>query len=154
MEVRLFKSEDAEVVSHLILRNLHEVLIQDYPLEAIEAFEPFFTPERLVEKSRNQHTLVSEIGDEVVGTASLDHDRVRGVFVDVDRHRSGIGKGLMSAIEAYAREQQVEKIYLMAGISAYGFYEKLGYKVVKHFDRDLNGIPIAEVHMEKVLVTE
>jgi hypothetical protein len=60
----------------------------------------------------------------------------------------------MTALEAYAQEQHLKKLYLMAAISACGFYEKLGYRMVKHFERDLNGIPILEIQMEKALVTD
>ncbi len=135
-------------------QNLRQVLIQDYPNEAIEALMPFFTPEKIIEGSKHQFTVVGTLGNDLVGMASLDNDRVRNVFVDVARHRRGIGKKLMVAIEAYAQEQHLKKIYLMSGISAYGFYEKLGYKIVKRFDRDLNGIPIPEIQMEKALVTD
>jgi N-acetylglutamate synthase-like GNAT family acetyltransferase len=154
MEVRNFEPEDAEKLSQLIVQNLQQVLIEDYPNEAIEALMPFFTPEKLIEDSKHQFMLVGMLGNDVVGIASLDDDRVRNVFVDVARHRRGIGKKLMTAIEAYAQEQHLKKIYLMAAISARGFYEKLGYKIVKRFDRDLNGIPIPEIQMEKALVTD
>lgn len=154
MEVRRFEPDDAEKISHLIVQNLQQVLIQDYPHEAIEVLMPFFTPEKLIEDSRQQFVLVGIVGHNLVGVASLDHDRVRNVFVDITRQRQGIGKKLMAAIEAYAQAQQLKKIYLMAATSARGFYEKLGYKIVKHIDRDLNGIPILEIQMEKVLVTD
>ena len=152
MLVRNFEPEDAEQLSKLIIQNLRQVLIQDYPNEAIEALMPFYTPEKLIESSNHQLTLVGTLGNDLVGTASLDYDRVRNVFVDTARHRRGIGKKLMVAIEAYAQKQHLKRIYLMSGISAYRFYEKLGYKVVKRFDRDLNGISIPEIQMEKVLV--
>jgi GNAT superfamily N-acetyltransferase len=154
MEVRNFEPEDAEKLSQLIVQNLQQVLIKDYPNEALEALIPFFAPEKLIEDSKHQFMLVGMVGNDLVGIASLDDDRVRNVFVDVARHRRGIGKKLMTAIVAYAQEQHLKKIYLMAAISACGFYEKLGYKIVKRFDRDLNGIPLPEVQMEKALVTD
>ena len=154
MEVRNFEPEDAEKLSQLIIQNLQQVLIQDYPNEAIEALTPFFTPEKLIKSSKQQFTLVGTLGNELVGIAFLDYDRVRGVFVDVAKHRRGIGKKLMGAIEVYAQEQHLKKIYLMAAISAFGFYKKLGYRVVKRFDRDLGGISIPEIQMEKVLATD
>jgi N-acetylglutamate synthase-like GNAT family acetyltransferase len=154
MEVRNFEPDDAEKISQLIVQNLRKVLIEVYPNEAIEALVPFFTPEKLIEDSKHQFMLVGLLEDELVGTASLANDRVRNVFVDTARHRSGLGKKLMTAIEAYARAQQLKKIYLIAAISACGFYEKLGYKIVKHIEHDLNGISIPEIQMEKVLVTD
>jgi N-acetylglutamate synthase-like GNAT family acetyltransferase len=154
MIVRNFEPEDAEKLSQLIVQNLQQVLIQDYPTEAIQALMPFFTPEKLIEGSEHHLTLVATLENDLVGTVSLDYDQVRNVFVAVERHRRGIGKKLMAAIEASAQEQQRKKIYLMSGLSSSGFYEKLGDKIVKRFDRDLNGIPVPEIQMEKVLVPE
>jgi N-acetylglutamate synthase-like GNAT family acetyltransferase len=154
MKVRHFESQDAEILCQLIVQNLQQVLIHDYPKGAIEALMPFYTPEMITARSKHLYTLVGTLGNGLVGTASLDYDRVRNVFVDVARHRRGMGKNLMVAIEAYAQEQHLKNIYLMSGLSAFRFYEKLGYKIVKRFDRNLNGIPIPEIHMEKVLVTE
>ena len=153
MLVRNFELEDAEKLSQLIIQNLRQVNIQDYPNEAIDALVPFYTPEKIIERSKHQFTLVCTLGNDLVGTASLDYDRIRNVFVDLARHRRGIGKKLMGAIEAYAQEQHLKKIYLLSGLSAYGFYEKLGYKIVKRFDNDLNGIPLPVIQMEKALVT-
>ena len=154
MLVRNFEPEDAAKLSPLIIQNLRQVNIQEYSNEAIDALVPFYTPEKIIERSKHQFTLVCTLGNDLVGTASLEDDRVRDVFVDVARHRSGIGKKLMGAIEAYAREQLLKKIYLLSGLSAYRFYEKLGYKIVKRFDNDLNGIPLPVIHMEKALVTD
>ena len=154
MDVREFEPEDAEKLSQLIVRNLRQVLIEDYSAKAIEALAPFFTPEKLIKSSKQQFALVGVLGNDLVGTAALDGDRVRTVFVEATRHRSGIGSQLMAALEAYARQHRVRRLYLMSGISACGFYEKLGYKIVKRFERDLNGVPIPVIQMEKVLVRD
>ena len=60
----------------------------------------------------------------------------------------------MAAIEAGAQQRHLKKVYLMSGLSACGFYERLGYEIVKRIDRDLNGIPLPVIQMEKVLVTD
>jgi GNAT superfamily N-acetyltransferase len=130
---------------------LREVLIEDYPKEVIEALERFYTPEQIIDRSNHHLTLVCTLGSELVGSASLDEDRVRNVFVDVSRQRSGIGRELMGVIEERAREDGQKKLYLMAGISAVGFYEKLGYKTVRRHVRELGNTPIVEIQMDKTL---
>lgn len=55
----------------------------------------------------------------------------------------------MGVIEERAREKGQEKLYLMAGISAVGFYEKLGYKTVRRHVRELGNTSIVEIQMEK-----
>ena len=153
--VRVRQSEpgDAGPVSQLILNNLYQVLINDYSSDVVETLAPFYTPEKIVERAEQQLSLVATEGGTVVGTASLDHDRVRNVFVDVDLHGQGVGRELMAALEADAQARGVAKLYLMSGISAYGFYARLGYTIVEHIVRDLNGVSIAEMRMEKQLGT-
>ncbi|HNT77774.1 MAG TPA: GNAT family N-acetyltransferase [Anaerolineae bacterium] len=151
MIIRSFEPEDAEGLSQLIIQNLRQVNSQDYSTEAIEALIPSYTPEKLIELAGQQLTLVSVMGDEVVGTATLDCDRVRNVFVEVALHQKGIGRELMLAIEDHARQRRFKKLFLLSGLSAQGFYQKLGYTIVKRFDNDLNGIPLPVVQMEKDL---
>jgi putative acetyltransferase len=154
MSVREFEHQDAQKLSRLIVRNLRQVNIRDYPGEAIEILVSEYTPERIVESARHQLTLVCVIDGEVVGTASLDGERVRSVFVEISLHKRGIGKRLVLAIEKHAKEQHIKKVFLLSGLSAQGFYERLGYTVVKRFENDLDGIPLPVVYMEKALVTD
>jgi putative acetyltransferase len=151
MVVRDFVPGDAKLLSRLIVQNLRQVLIQDYPSEAIEALAPSFTPEKLVEDAASQLTLVGMLGADLVGTASLANDRVRSVFVDVTRHRAGIGRQLMMSLEADAKRRNLSSVYLMAGLSASGFYEKLGYRIVERVEHAIDGIPVPVIRMQKDL---
>ena len=69
--------------------------------------------------------------------------------------RSAINKGFLSWVEEVrpdvlclqelkAQEEQIDK----------QSFEKLGYKVVKRFNRDLDGISLAVIQMEKELETD
>lgn len=149
MLVREFAPEDAEQLSRLIVRNLRRVNIQDYSSEAIEALVPFYTPQKLIDEAMNQYTIVCVDGDELVGTASLDGDRVRNVFVASDKHRRGIGRLLMAHMEARARENDLTSLYLHSGLSAQGFYRALGYQALERVERELDGIPVPDIKMEK-----
>lgn len=151
MLVRDFAPDDAEYLSRLIIRNLRRVNIRDYSSEAIEALVPFYTPDKLIQKSRNQRIIVCTDSNDLVGTASLDGDRVRNVFVHVDMHGRGIGRLLMSEIESFAQENDLRRIYLHSGLSAQGFYEKLGFATVERIERELDGNPLPEIKMHKDL---
>ncbi len=152
--VREFVPGDAEGLSQLIVENLRQVLIQDYSSEAIEALALSFTPEKLIEDGARQFTLVGTIGADLVGTASLADDRIRSVFVDVSRHSTGIGRQLMAELESYARQRRLGRVYLMAGLSASGFYERLGYQTVERVEHEMDGNPVPVIHMEKNLKPE
>ncbi len=151
MLVRQFFPDDAERLSRLIVRNLQLVNIRDYSPQVIEALIPSHTPERIQDLACNGYTLVGVDGDLIVGTASLDGDRVRNVFVAVEKHGNGVGRKLMAAIEAYALDHRLRRIYLLSGLTAEGFYRKLGYEKVGAIEHDLDGVPLQLIKMEKVL---
>jgi GNAT superfamily N-acetyltransferase len=151
MIVRKFVPRDADKLSQLITRNLRLVNIRDYSPAAIEALIPHYTPEKIIDLSKNGYMVVCIHENELVGTASLDGNRVRNVFVDIDMHKKGIGRMLMADIEAHAREKNLISVYLHAGLSAEGFYHKLGYKTIRRIDRELDGIPLPVIKMEKDL---
>jgi GNAT superfamily N-acetyltransferase len=151
MFLRRFTAEDADQLSRLIVRTLREVNRQDYSMEAIEALVPFFTPEHLLEKAREEYMIVCIHDGVVVGAASLDADRVRNVFVDAGLQRQGIGSLLMAEIEGHALESNQTRLYLHSALSAEPFYRALGYEMIGPIDRELNGYPVPEVRMAKGL---
>lgn len=150
--MRQFAPEDADSLSRLIVENLRRVNVRDYSAAAIEAMVPFYTPAELIEKARQQYMIVCVDGDDVIGTAALDGNKVRNVFVAVDRHRQGIGRLMMDYLESHAREQGLTDVYLHASPSAEGFYAGLGYRTVARIDRELNGNPAPLIKMEKQLL--
>lgn len=151
MLIRPFIPEDAAPLSGLIIQNVREINSRDYSPEAIVALLPHFAPNNIINHAAHWLTLVCTMNQNVVGTASLDSDRVRDVFVAVSQHRTGIGRELMRAIEAAAIKRNRGRLFLLAGLSAEEFYRKLGWVVTKRFSNDLNGIPLPVIRMEKHL---
>lgn len=149
--IRVFAPPDAEPLSRIIVRNLELVNIQDYPSQTIQALAKLYTRERLIKEASYCHMVVCLDGTEVLGTAAVDGDRVRNVFVDIRRHREGMGRCLMAAIETYALEHGQARLYLHAVPSARGFYEKLGYEVMGRIERELAGFQLVELLMAKEL---
>jgi len=149
--VRRFAPDDAAQLSRLIVRNLQFVNIRDYSHQAIEALVPSYSSERIRHLAENSYTIVCVDGENVVGTASLDGDRVRNVFVDVDQHGKGIGRLLMGEIEDHARANQLQRLFLHSGVTGEGFYHKLGYTTIGQIEHDLDGVPLPLIKMEKEL---
>jgi GNAT superfamily N-acetyltransferase len=151
ISLREFEHRDAPELSSLIAETLRRVNIHDYPYEAIEQLVPAYKPANLVQRSKSQHMVVAETGGQIVGTASIDGERVRNVFVESSFQRKGVGRALMSEIEAYALSHGQARLFLFAALSAIGFYEKLGYVGKGHIQHDLGDVSIEELRMEKVL---
>jgi GNAT superfamily N-acetyltransferase len=105
--VRLFKEKDARKVSHLISRCLNEILSREFTHEQLKFFHRRFTPSGLRKIATQSAVFVAVSGDRILGTASLEGDRVRAVFVNPSFHRQGIGRLLMKHVEDEARRRNL-----------------------------------------------
>lgn len=79
------------------------------------------------------HHWVARRGDAVVGTArarTIGRDaKAERVAVKSDRRGQGVGRGLMIAIEEWARSAGLDAVRLNAQTEAVPFYESLGYGI-------------------------
>ncbi len=149
--VRGFENEDASDVSQLIIDNLMLVNSCDYGEEAARQLARFYSPQLLLEYAQNGNMYVAVEHSMILGTAALDQDRVRNVFVRIDHHQLGIGKILMQHIEDIARQQGKVRLGLRASISAVVFYQKLGYTIVEEIEECIGDMVINVVEMAKPL---
>ena len=72
-------------------------------------------------------------GDEPVGTGRMDLDaggKAGRVAVLAAHRGSGVGTALMEPLHGVAREAGLDSVWCNAQVSALGFYERLGYRVV------------------------
>jgi GNAT superfamily N-acetyltransferase len=149
--IRRFESGDADDVSQLIIDNLMLVNILDYGEAAVRQIARFYSPPWLLEYAQSGETFVAVDRSSIVGTATLEQNRVRNVFVRIDHHRQGIGKILMQHIEGIASKQNKAQLVLLADISAVDFYRKLGYVQGEEKEIEIGDALITVVVMEKTL---
>jgi GNAT superfamily N-acetyltransferase len=122
---------DADEISEVILRALHETNARDYTSEIIERVERSFSPHAVRELIGKRTVFVATIDSRVVGTASLDGSVVRTVFVSPDFQARGVGKLLMTEIERTARARCIARLAVPSSVTAEAFYARLGFKAVR-----------------------
>ena len=135
INIRLFQDSQADEVSQLIRRNLLEVNSKDYPAEFIDLLMTEFSPNRMIERAKKQFIYVAMEDNQVVGTGALENQGdgenpayyCVAMFVLPECHRQGIGRRLLTVVEAKAIEIGAEKLILRSAIGAPGFYVKMGY---------------------------
>jgi GNAT superfamily N-acetyltransferase len=73
-------------------------------------------------------TLVAEADGAIVGFALLDGVRLEALYVAPGHRRRGLGRKLVEAAAAVARERGAATLRLTAGAAALPFYERLGFR--------------------------
>ncbi len=149
--IRGFEYSDARDVSELIIDNLMLVNSRDYGEEAARQLAHFYSPQALLAYAQNGNMYVALEHSMIIGTAALEQDRVRNVFVRIDHHQQGIGRILMQHIETIARQQGKTRLGLRASISAAAFYQKLGYAIVEEIEEPIGEAVIKVIEMAKPL---
>jgi GNAT superfamily N-acetyltransferase len=155
LSIRKFDESDAEAVSRLIIDNLTQVNVQDYGKATVRQLARQYIPAHILKYAQKGEMYVGEIPLEgalqVVGTVTLEGERVRNLFSRVDVHGQGVGKRLMEFIENLAIHNGLKRLTLYADLSAAEFYEKLGYIRVGEKVQLIRSARIKMIAMEKVL---
>ncbi|MBA6119327.1 GNAT family N-acetyltransferase [Pseudomonas sp. NC26] len=129
--VRPATSKDAAAISHVVIAALRQSNSQDYAPDIIAQVERNFAPEAVTVQLVQRKVLVALLGDTIIGTASLDGEVVRSVFVDPAHQKGGIGRQLMGAIHAIAARAGVDAVRVPSSITAEQFYAALGYQKIR-----------------------
>ncbi|MBU1306654.1 MAG: GNAT family N-acetyltransferase [Alphaproteobacteria bacterium] len=131
IEIREAVQLDSRAISHVIIAALRTTNTNDYPEDVIERVEKSFSPSAVADLIGKRIVFVALDNEKVVGTASLDGQVVRSVFVDPQTHRQGIGRQLMSTVEQRAKALGIMTLVVPSSITAERFYQKLGYSAVR-----------------------
>jgi len=135
-----------------VLRSVEISNAPDYPPSIIDyQLHTHYTMDWITDKMRSSYFIVALIGDEVVGTGSLDGDEIKAVFVDPDHQRRGIGRAMMEELERYGKSKGLQEIKLNSSITGFEFYKKLHYRLVKELREKYQGDTIFTYLMKKRL---
>ncbi len=132
--IRKFKSMDSSKVCEIIKRNLIEINSKDYPEDIIIDMCNLYISEYMIKIAEKRDIYVAELNGTLIGTASLDKNVICTVFVDVNYHKCGVGRKLMSFIEDEAKKKSINLIQLHSSLTSLNFYYALGYKYVEEID--------------------
>jgi len=129
--IRRAQRDDAQAISRIVIAALRESNSRDYPTEVIAQVEQSFSPTAVSALLDSRVVFVAFNQSELLGTASLDGEVVRTVFVAPIHHGTGIGRLLMEAIHAAAIRAGVTALRVPSSITAQGFYTRLGYRKLR-----------------------
>jgi len=123
-----------------------------YPPDVIATWAAAPPPATLPLLVRAGGGIVAEEEGAVLGYAVLDADtgEIDAVFVEPSRQGCGIGQALLQTLEAMAREQGLDLLFLSASLNAVAFYERAGFRALRErMYPHRSGIAIRAMLMEK-----
>lgn len=91
------------------------------------------TPEELVKASKEGKMWIALFNDEIVGTLSLQGNRLRRFFIHPKFQGRRIGRELVVVVKHYARHNNLKEIWVGSLLRAVPIYKKLGFSEGKVF---------------------
>jgi N-acetylglutamate synthase-like GNAT family acetyltransferase len=149
LTIRPATPADVAALSELIRRTVRRSNASDYAALVVELIAANYAPDKMAQRLLERDVFVCLEGHRIVGTIGLESDKLRSLFVEPGLQGKGVGARLVAHLEAHARQTGVAELHLSSSITARGFYERLGYRMIR-FDERPDGSTFL---MSKMLTT-
>jgi GNAT superfamily N-acetyltransferase len=126
MHVRPYRETDAQACAAVILSAVEGMM--ELNAAARELILTHSDVAHLTVELPRYHTVVLTLGDVVCALGALDDAEIKRIFVHRSAQGRGAGRAITSALEAEARRNGIEEVFLHAGATAVPFYRRLGYE--------------------------
>lgn len=147
MFIRPYHPSDLAALAALFYRTVHEVNARDYPPEQLDVWAPAHGSKAHWAKTLLENTsLVAIIEGVVVGFGDIDASGyLDHLYVHADYQGRGVATALCDRLEAAVEGD----ITTHASITARGFFEKRGYRVIREQQVELQGLLLTNFEMRK-----
>lgn len=130
MILRKYKPDDCQTLAELFYNTIHLININDYSKEQVNVWaDGNIDLDKWNASFLSHYTIVAEISRVIVGFGDIDKtgylDRL---YIHSDYQHQGIATAICDKLE---QSVNTSKITTYASITARGFFEKRGYKVIK-----------------------
>lgn len=151
LRIRKFGYKDAKEVSRIIKECYLKLKIGGHTKKGINSQIDWNSPENLVSRSKNIKYWVAVDNNEVVGICGYDDKKVHTLFVDLKKHKKGIGKKLLSKILNEAKKDGLITIKTWSTFYAESFYNSFGFVTKKKLYLPEGTKDVILIKMEKDL---
>lgn len=150
---RRASTNDLESILDLFVGTIASVNAKDYDAEQLAAWMGGASrKERWLQKIKDQHFLVAEQNNDLVGFGSITTEGYLDfMYVSKDHQGCGVAKQLLTALEEFARSHRLNKITSDVSITAKPFFSKQGFQTVQEQTVHIEGISLTNYKMEKTI---
>lgn len=128
---------DVSAVHALVHRTIASSYQDAYSIGAVEFFKRHHDIDSISRSVNEGHCILAVCDEVIASVGELLGNKIRMVFVEPSLQGMGVGKGLMMRLEDQARMHGLNELRLDSSVVAVGFYQHLGYEVVKETSLEL-----------------
>ncbi len=135
MEIRKFRTKDAEEVSAMIAYTLRTVNNNDYFDEYIENWVEKSQAKNILERAAWTHFYVACDDEKIIGCGAIgpywdkaDESSLFTIFVSPEYQGKGLGKKMIETLEQDVFSLRAKRIEIPSSVTAAPFYIKMGYR--------------------------
>ncbi|MCT7378624.1 GNAT family N-acetyltransferase [Chelativorans salis] len=150
--VRPYHSADVQDTAEIFLGAITEVSSRDYTPKQIAAWAKVDDQGAWGRARESRPTWIAEVDGQAVGFADLTNDGLLDMmFVHPQFQGVGVASSLLDKVEAQARVAGMSRIFTEASKTAWPFFEKRGFRVVRAQQVEKRGETLENFLMEKSL---
>ncbi len=152
MKIRSATINDLEKIARAHKASIRELCRNAYDVESIEKWTAILVPKIYENAIKEKVVIVAEEKNEIPGFGILDvrNAELSALYVHPGYAGRGIGKEILSRLEAIALENRIGRLNLCSTINAFGFYQHHGYIECGKTFHDLpNGAKLECIKMYK-----
>lgn len=153
MHARRFRSEDAAAIVALFRDTIRRINRKDYSAEQVRAWAPDeIDVASWAEKLTERYSIVVETNGIIMGFGDIEDDGHLGhLYVHADHQACGVGRLLMTDLEAEARRRGIARLFTEASITARPFFEHCGFSLLAQQVVVCRGVEFVNFRMDKHL---
>jgi putative acetyltransferase len=153
MQTRQFRSEDAAAIGALFRDTIRRINRRDYSAEQVRAWAPDeIDAASWGEKLAMRFSIVVETEGVIVGFGDIEDDgHLDHLYVHADHQGCGVGRLLLTALEAEASRRGIGRLFTEASITARPFFEHCGFSVLAQQVVICRGVELVNFRMDKHL---
>ncbi len=129
--IRKATMADLDELAAVAAKTIAEVYPNFYPPEGVQSFLTYHGAENIGRDIAAGNVYASVVDGKIIGTGCADGAHITRVYFLPESQGHGYGKEMLSFLEEKIAETS-DTAYLDAALSACLFYEKFGYRTVKH----------------------
>lgn len=135
MHLRTFRETDVAAMYRLFHDTVHRVNSRDYTAAQVAAWAPAELEAEAVARwvalFSGSTTVLACSGDELLGYCNLESNgHLDHFYVSADHQRQWIGSRLITELDGHAARAGLTEVFAEVSITARGFFERSGFRVV------------------------